>query len=90
MPSRLGWILDALPRDLRYALRALTRDRGFTAVATLVLTGVLFGLAPAPHLSRQDRRAVMNEEGRGPTSISASVVWATWASSSPMPWVPTR
>ena len=38
----------------------------FTVVATVV-TGVLFGLAPALQLSRQDLRDAMSEDGRGST-----------------------
>ena len=53
---------DILPRAAEIALDG--RALGFTA-AIAVLTGILFGLAPAVHMARTDLMAALRDGGRG-------------------------
>jgi putative ABC transport system permease protein len=53
---------DILPRAAEIALDA--RALGFTA-AIAVLTGILFGLAPAIHMAKADLMAALRDGGRG-------------------------
>jgi putative ABC transport system permease protein len=53
---------DILPRAAEIALDA--RALGFTA-AIAVLTGMLFGLAPAIHMAKADLMAALRDGGRG-------------------------
>ena len=55
--------IDTLVQDLRYALRRLGRDRGFTAAAVLILTAAS---APAPRCSASSMRCCSGRS-RSPT-----------------------
>ncbi len=59
----VGWLVAASPIDIP-RLQTVTVDRGallFTLVVSMV-TGILFGLAPAVHLSQRDTGALKDSE----------------------------
>ena len=58
----------ALPRVER---RSARRDRAAATAVLSIVTGLLFGLVPALHLSRSNVAGVLNEGGRAATTSRA-------------------
>lgn len=69
-------LLSLVPPDVTELWRDITIDRTvlFAAFAATILTGVVFGLAPAFDMARLDVRSVI-VEGDGRTTASGRIAW---------------